>query len=248
MPVVSSGSVVPGSGTSTSTGARFGRAVVTFGTRPSPPGRGCEPTPERGAVAPARRGARSTNTATMTARTTRRRAARRDGRPRALDDGLGGVLTRAPGQRRLTGAAPQPAVHDGDEEQGGEGGQEQPADDDAAERRILLAALPETERHRQHAEDHRHRGHEHRTQAHDPGVERGARARPCPPCRWSFAKVTSRMELLVATPMHMIAPISAGTEMFVCVSHSIHSDAGDRARQRHQDDQRIEPATGSSRP
>jgi hypothetical protein len=41
--------------------------------------------------------------------------------------------------------------------------------------------------------------------------------------RCSFANWTTRIELLVATPTHMIAPISAGIEMFVCVTNSIQS-------------------------
>jgi len=41
--------------------------------------------------------------------------------------------------------------------------------------------------------------------------------------RSSFANWTTRIELLVATPTHMIAPISAGIEMFVWVTSSIQS-------------------------
>ncbi len=48
------------------------------------------------------------------------------------------------------------------------------ADDRAPQRRVLLAALAQAERHRQHADDHRERGHHHRPKA------RHARARERP--------------------------------------------------------------------
>ncbi len=38
---------------------------------------------------------------------------------------------------------------------------------------------------------------------------------------FSRAKLTTRIELAVATPMHMIAPISAGTDSVVPVTNSI---------------------------
>ena len=46
-----------------------------------------------------------------------------------------------------------------------------------------------------------------------------ASAAPCagtPSCSLSLAKLTTRMLLAVATPMHMIAPVSAGTLIVVC--------------------------------
>ncbi len=42
----------------------------------------------------------------------------------------------------------------GDEEQGRKGGEQEPADHGAPERSVLLAALAQTERHGQHADDH----------------------------------------------------------------------------------------------
>ncbi len=39
----------------------------------------------------------------------------------------------------------------------------------------------------------------------------------------SFAKLTTRMLFAVATPMHMIAPVSDGTLKVVCVRNSIHT-------------------------
>ena len=41
--------------------------------------------------------------------------------------------------------------------------------------------------------------------------------------RRSRAKLTTRMELAVATPMHMIAPVSAGTDKVVPVRNSIQT-------------------------
>ena len=42
-----------------------------------------------------------------------------------------------------------------------------------------------------------------------------------PAWRWSLAKVIMRMELAVATPMDMMAPMRAGTLMVVLVAQSI---------------------------
>ena len=54
-------------------------------------------------------------------------------------------------------------------------------------------------------------------------ADRAALPASCPSFRWSLAKVTIRMLLEVATPMHMIAPISAGTLMVVPVRYSIQT-------------------------
>ena len=56
----------------------------------------------------------------------------------------------------------------------------------------------------------------------DPAENAAARA-SSPSRRWSLAKVIIRMLLAVATPMHMIAPISAGTLTVVWVKNSIQS-------------------------
>ena len=45
-----------------------------------------------------------------------------------------------------------------------------------------------------------------------------------PSTRSSLAKVTSRMLFAVATPMHISAPISAGTLNVVRVRYSIHNN------------------------
>ena len=56
-----------------------------------------------------------------------------------------------------------------------------------------------------------------------PGVDRRvARAARRAPSS-SFAKLTTRMLLAVATPMHMIAPVSDGTLNVVCVRNSIQT-------------------------
>ena len=47
--------------------------------------------------------------------------------------------------------------------------------------------------------------------------------------------------MAVATPMHMIAPISEGTLNVVWVANSIQRMPRKRARQRHDDDKRIDP-------
>src|SRR6185369_2339218 len=57
------------------------------------------------------------------------------------------------------------AEHHGNEHQRGDRCKNQTADHGAAERRVLLAALAEPERHRQHADDHGERRHQYRTEA-----------------------------------------------------------------------------------
>ena len=57
----------------------------------------------------------------------------------------------------------------------------------------------------------------------------------------SRAKLITRMLFAVATPMHMIAPVSAGTESVVPVANSIQTMPASARRQRHDDDERIEP-------
>ena len=55
-------------------------------------------------------------------------------------------------------------------------GEHQPADHGPAQRRILLAALTQAQRHRQHADDHRQRRHQHRPKAHKTGIQRSRHA------------------------------------------------------------------------
>ena len=57
----------------------------------------------------------------------------------------------------------------------------------------------------------------------------------------SRAKLITSTELAVATPMHMMAPVSAGTDKRR-VRHEQHpDDARQRRRQRRDDDERIRP-------
>ena len=100
-------------------------------------------------------------------------------------------------------------------------GNHQAADHRAAERRILLAAFAHPERHRQHADDHRKRRHGDGPDAREAGRKRRFQ-RILPSARSSLAKVTIRILFAVATPIHMIAPISDGTFRVVCVMNSIH--------------------------
>ncbi len=44
-----------------------------------------------------------------------------------------------------------------------------------------------------------------------------------PSCIFSVAKLTTRILLEVATPMHMMAPMSAGTLRVVCVKNKNHA-------------------------
>ncbi len=54
-------------------------------------------------------------------------------------------------------------------------------------------------------------------------ASRAAWSAVCPRASSSFAKLTTRMLFAVATPMHMMAPVSAGTLMVVCVANSSHT-------------------------
>ena len=91
-----------------------------------------------------------------------------------------------------------------------ERGEKQAADDGAAERSVLLAAFAEAEGHGHHADDHGESGHDDRTDANEAGFESGVAAF-LPSAICSRAKETIKMLLAVATPMHMIAPVSEGT-------------------------------------
>ena len=103
------------------------------------------------------------------------------------------------------------AEDDGDEHQRRNGREDKAADDGAAERRILFATLAKAERHRQHADDHRKRRHQHRPEACPAGIERRRRGIVALRQLFPRAKLMSRMLFAVATPMHMIVPIRAGT-------------------------------------
>src|SRR5439155_5998976 len=177
MPVSRIASMLPGSGISSTSGARRGFVVETIGSR------------VRTASASVRRRWRSTRRGTTptrkrTAKTApaaskmrRRRWVSRAGMT-AGSLALIGILRSRSGAelRRYFGdhlLAAQHAVDHRYEHEGGQGRERQPADDDAAERGVLLAALAEAEGHRQHAEDHRERGHDDRAEARRSGGERG---------------------------------------------------------------------------
>src|SRR5205814_8805979 len=163
--------MLPGSATSTTSGERRGLTVDTIGAR------FCTASaPTRSRWRSTRRG--TTPTRKRTAKTAA--AATRMPRMRRTGTTLGAITT--PGWERLIdilrsrscaelrwylghGLLPaKDAVDHRHEEERGEGREREPADDDAAERGVLLAALAEAERHRQHAEDHRERRHDHRTE------------------------------------------------------------------------------------
>src|SRR5581483_10516380 len=95
------------------------------------------------------------------------------------------------------------AENHGHEKQRGGRGERQSADDRAAQRGVLLAALADPERHRHHADNHRQRRHQHRAESRKARLQRG-RGRIEAPFMRSRAKLTTRMLLAVATPMHMM--------------------------------------------
>ena len=102
------------------------------------------------------------------------------------------------------------------------------------------AFCPGSMRHRHHADDHGERRHQHRPEARDAGLERGLDAL-LPSASCSRAKLTTRMLFAVATPMHMIAPVSAGTDNVVPVTNNIQTMPARAAGQRRDDDERVEP-------
>ncbi len=66
-----------------------------------------------------------------------------------------------------------------------------------------------------------------------------------PPSSRSRAKLITRMLLAVATPMHMMAPVSAGTDNVGAGQEQHPDDAGQRAGQPHHDDERVRSRIGS---
>ena len=129
----------------------------------------------------------------------------------------------------------------GHEEECGDGCQQQAADDGAAERRVLFAAVAQAEGHGHHADDHGEGGHEHGAEADKAGVQRGLRASPTRISNCSRAKLTTRMELAVATPMHMMAPVRAGTLRRVPVRKRNQTMPASAAGRAADDEERIEP-------
>ena len=70
---------------------------------------------------------------------------------------------------------------------------------------------------------------------------RAASRADLPSLSCSRAKDTIRMLLAVATPMHMIAPVSDGTLRVVWVKSKIQQMPARAPRQRGDDDERIQP-------
>src|SRR5882762_10144971 len=64
------------------------------------------------------------------------------------------------------------AEHDRNKNQRRDSRENEAADHRAAERRVLFAALAQSQRHRQHADDHRQRGHQHRAETHHTCLQR----------------------------------------------------------------------------
>ena len=178
---------MPGSDTSVTAGARCGCTVRTVGklialasARPARTGAGAR---RRGTNPTAYEATKSAAPIDQAALQTARRAhRRRAGSRQSALDVRGRHHSSSGSCSRRRGLTSQAAVHDGHEEQRGEGRDQQPADDRAAERRVLLAALAEAERHRQHADDHRQRGHQHRTQPRRPGRQAPRRRASMPSC------------------------------------------------------------------
>ncbi len=99
---------------------------------------------------------------------------------------------------------------------------------------------PMPKRHGQHADDHRQRGHQHRAEAGEARIERRLQ-RVAPSFMRSRAKLTTRMLLAVATPMHMMAPVRAGTLSVVPVMQQHPGNAGHGGGQCGDDDEGIGP-------
>src|SRR5215813_8968743 len=78
-------------------------------------------------------------------------------------------------RRRISRTTPtvDHAEDRGDESECGDGGTQQAANHGAPERRILLAAIPQPQRHGDHADDHGQGGHEHRPKAREARLDGG---------------------------------------------------------------------------
>src|ERR1017187_8519623 len=134
----------------------------------------------------------------------------------------------------------QHAIHQWNHKQRGEGSQQQAADHGAAQRRVLFAAFAHAERHRQHAHDGGG-GHEDGT---DAGVSGGKRGGAC---------VHSFLPLIVGEHYHQDAVGGGHADTHDGAHQGGYAegglrneqhpdDAGQCARQGHQDDERVQPA------
>ena len=82
----------------------------------------------------------------------------------------------------------------------------QPPDHRASKWSILLAAFPQAKSHRHHSNDHGERSHQHWPESSKARFDRRIYRR-LTVCNCSVAKLTTRMLLAVATPMHMMDPV-----------------------------------------
>ena len=80
----------------------------------------------------------------------------------------------------------------------------------------LLAPIAETHRHRNHANDHGERGHQHGPEPRAARLQGGGHGVPML-VQLRFSERDDEDAVGLATPMHMIAPINAGTLSVVCV-------------------------------
>src|SRR5580700_1251872 len=128
----------------------------------------------------------------------------------------------------------------GHKKQRSKSGEEQTADDGAAQRSVLLAALAQADRHRNHADDHGQRGHDDRAHAHKTSFESGV------------VSIFAFVELLARKGHHQDAVggghadghDSSGERRDVQSGVRDEQDpanAGERAGQRGDDDEGIEP-------
>ena len=117
---------------------------------------------------------------------------------------------------------------------------QQAADHRTSERRILFAALAETKRHGNHPDNHGQCGHQHRAEPRETRFNRGLHGVAVKASR-SFAKATTRMLLAVATPMHMMDPIKAGTLSVVRVTNRNRTIPASAAGKSRDNDEGIQP-------
>ena len=136
--------------------------------------------------------------------------------------------------------AMQDAEHGRNEEQSRQGSYCQAADDRAAEWCVLLAALAERKCHWHHADDHGQRRHQHRPKARKSGLERRGRGVKaiCQP----FASEAHQQYTVGGGDAHAHDGTGQRGHRKRRSRHKQHpNDAGERAGQRRDDDEWVEP-------
>src|ERR1039457_4000873 len=108
----------------------------------------------------------------------------------------------------------QHAINQWNHKQGGEGSQQQSADDGAPQRRVLFAAFPHAERHRQHAHDHGGGGHQ---DGPDAGVSGG---------KSGGARVHSLLALIVGEDHQQDAVGGGHADTHDGAHHGGHAEGG----------------------